>query len=177
MSNHHTPLLGTLTPYQAVAIVDNLEQQHQIYKQVEALLLQKKVSLLQQNVTELPEQDKALKSLRKQLDRLEGLRTQMVKEFWPHALEPVQAKMMILSMPQDQQKAFNQVRSDLKHTLNQVALLQEETQRLLQASLNWVNQSMAWVKHHIQSEKKELTYNAKGKAKASPQISTLHRQG
>jgi len=143
----HTPVLSTLTPYQAVAIMDNLQQQLDVYRLVLDVLLQKKVSLLKQSITDLPTQDKVLKKQRKQLDALEEQRTQMLQAFWPHALEPTQ-----------------------------VANLQEETQRLLHASLDWVNQSMAWVKQHMQGGQKELTYTAQGKTKKNKSISTMQRQ-
>jgi hypothetical protein len=172
----HTPVLSTLTPYQAVAIMDNLQQQLDVYRLVLDVLLQKKVSLLKQSITDLPTQDKVLKKQRKQLDALEEQRTQMLQAFWPHALEPVHATMILLAMPDDQKDAFNQVRNDLKVTLTQVANLQEETQRLLHASLDWVNQSMAWVKQHMQGGQKELTYTAQGKTKKNKSISTMQRQ-
>ncbi|MFN9691777.1 MAG: flagellar protein FlgN [Vampirovibrionales bacterium] len=172
----HTPVLSTLTPYQAVTMIDNLQQQLHIYRNVQDLLLQKKVSLLKQSVMDLPAQDKVLKKLRKQLDALEEGRMEMLKEFWPLALEPVHATMILLAMPTDQKEAFNLVRNDLKVTLTQVAHLQEETQRLLHASLDWVNQGMAWVKQHIQSGQKELTYTAQGKTKKNQSISTMQRQ-
>ncbi len=170
------PVLSTLTPYQAVAMIDNLQQQLAIYRNVQDVLLQKKVSLLKQSVTDLPAQDKVLKKRRKQLDALEEQRTQMLKAFWPLALEPVHATMILLAMPNDQKDDFNQVRNDLKVTLTQVTHLQEETQRLLHASLDWVNQSMAWVKQHIQGGQKELTYTAQGKTKKNQSISTMQRQ-
>jgi flagellar biosynthesis/type III secretory pathway chaperone len=175
-SETHVPILSDLTPYQAVAMIDNLQQQLAIYQTVQDVLLQKKVSLLKQSIMDLPVQDKALKKLRKQLDSLEEQRLQMLQEFWPLALEPVHATMILLAMPNDQKERFNQVRHDLKVTLTQVAQLQEETQRLLHASLDWVNQGMAWVKEHMQARQKELTYNARGKTKNSQRISTLQRQ-
>lgn len=175
-NNAHASVLSTLSPYQALTIIDNLKEQHAIYKQVQDVLLQKKVSILKQAVTDFPEQDKSLKAYRKQLDALEQKRLNLLHEFWPNALEPVHAKMMILAMPEDQRQIFNQVRSELKYTLDQVASLQAETQALLNASLDWVSQSMAWVKHHIQSEKKELTYTAKGTTKGSKTISTMQKQ-
>jgi hypothetical protein len=79
-------------------------------------------------------------------------------------------------MPNDQKESFDHVRHKLKGTLTQVAHLQEETQRLLHASLDWVNQGMAWVKEHMQAGQKELTYNARGKTKNSQRMSTLQRQ-
>ena len=176
VSEHHTPVLTMLTPYQAVAIIDNLQQQQTIYQTVQDILLQKKVSLLKQSITDLPAQDKVLKALRKNLDALEEQRTQMFHEFWPNALEPVHATLILLAMPLDQQDVFNQVRNELKATLTQVASLQEETQRLLHASLDWVNQGMAWVKQQMQAGQKELTYTAKGKAKKNKSITTMQRQ-
>lgn len=175
-SDAHVPILSQLTPYQAVAMIDNLQQQLNIYQTVQDVLLQKKVSLLKQSIMDLPAQDKILKKLRKQLDSLEEQRLQMLQEFWPLALEPVHATMILLAMPNDQKESFDHVRHKLKGTLTQVAHLQEETQRLLHASLDWVNQGMAWVKEHMQGAQKELTYTAQGKTKKSQRISTVQRQ-
>jgi len=133
-----------------------------LYIAVSELFLQKKVSILQQNIAIFPEQDNALRHLRKSIDVLETQRLDLLHAFWPNALEQVQAKMVALAMPESHRDDFERLRADLRKTLETVSSRQQECQSLLEASLDWINQSVNWVKESTQS-REPLTYGANGR--------------
>jgi DNA repair exonuclease SbcCD ATPase subunit len=145
--------LATLERNEARQVIENLEHQHTLYSQVLELLIQKKLSILQHAIEELPGQDNALRQLRKECLRLESERETLQKTLWPLALAPVQAAMIRMALPAEERDTFDDVRDRLKRILRQVQQIQHHIEELLQDSLQWVNQSIGVVTQNMAPEK------------------------
>lgn len=137
----------------AERVIQNLEQQQQVYAQVLQLLLQKKLSILQHSIDELAQQDDALRALRKESLNLERERESLQHSLWPQALAPVQAAMIRLALPPRQRQRFDEVRQQLKNTLHEVQHIQQHIENLLNDSLQWVNQSIGVLTRNMSPEK------------------------
>jgi hypothetical protein len=148
--------LPALHSSEAQQLIINLEQQNTLYGQVFQLLLQKKLSILQHAIEELPSQDDTLRQLRKECLRLEKERETLQKALWPQALTPVQATLIRLALPPKERATFDDVRERLKSTLRQVQQIQQNIEALLQDSLQWVNQSIGVLTAGMAPEKSTL---------------------
>jgi DNA repair exonuclease SbcCD ATPase subunit len=145
--------LHALELAEAHQVIQNLEQQDTLYGQVLQILIQKRISILQHDIDELPKQDDALRQLRKQCLRLEREREGLQKSLWPQALAPVQAAMIRMALPPEERETFDDVRERLKRTLRQVQQIQQHIEELLNDSLQWVNQSIGLLTQGIGPEK------------------------
>jgi hypothetical protein len=155
--------------------LNNLMSQKQVYGQVHQVLLQKKVSILQQALEQFAEQDETLRQLRKQALQLEKQREQLQQVYWP-GQATVQAAEIRQAFPEPQRATFDGIRRELKQTLHQVQQAQHQVEQLLQDSLQWVNQSVALLKQHLVSGT-ATTYTAQGVTRPQLPTNTVETQG